>query len=309
MNIVCSTDNNYVQHCCCMLASLFANNQNEKHSIHVLSEDLKPQYLEQIRDVVDAYQGQLFYYAVDPDSLKHCPIKSTDHLSIATYYRLLIADLLPPDLQRVLYLDCDIVIDGSLDEFWNTSLRGYALAAIEEMGSSAPDVYERLEYDAKYGYFNAGVLLVNLDYWRKKNLTELFFNYMASHSDKLKAHDQDVLNAVLHDKCLHVSSKWNVEEAFYHYYMIKKWRRRDDNEMKSILFHPVILHYSWKPKPWEKSCRHPFRLKYFEYLRKITAFAHVKLSFREKFLAHYDKLYFKLLINLGISGHRFYMLE
>lgn len=309
MDIVCSTDNNYVQHCCCMLASLLENNKDEKHSVHVLSEGLTDEYLKQIEDVVDTYQGQFFYYAVDPSCLKSCPIKATDHLSIATYYRLLIAELLPTQLDRVLYLDCDIVIDGSLKELWNTLLEGYALAAIEEMGSSAVDVYERLGYDAKYGYFNAGVLLINLKYWRKNDLTKVFFQYMVLHSDKLRAHDQDILNALLHDKCLHVSPKWNVEEAFYHYYMIKKWKKWDKNEMKSILFNPLVLHYSWKPKPWEKSCRHPFRLKYFEYLRKVTAYEDQKLSFGEKILAHYDELYFKLLIILGVSGHRFYTLE
>lgn len=309
MDIVCSTDNNYVQHCCCMLASLFENNKEEKHSVHVLSEALKPEYLKMIKEVVDVYQGQFFYYSVDPGYLKSCPIKATDHLSIATYYRLLIAELLPHSLERILYLDCDIVIDGSLKELWDMPLEGYALAAVEELGSSAQDVYERLGYDAKYGYFNAGVLLVNLDYWRKKNLTETFFHFMALHSDKLKAHDQDVLNALLHDKCLHISQKWNVEEAFYHYYMIKKWRRLGMNEMKSILFHPLILHYSWKPKPWEKSCRHPLRLKYFEYLGKVPTFADYKLSFGAKMLAHYDEFYFKLLIQLGVSGHRFYTLE
>lgn len=309
MDIVCSTDNNYVQHCCCMLVSFLENNKEDRHSIHVLSEELKPEYLKQIKDVVDSYKGQFFYYAVNPDCLKFCPVKATDHLSIATYYRLLIATLLPQSLKRVLYLDCDIVIDGSLKELWNTPLTGYALAAVEELGSSAQDVYERLGYDAKYGYFNAGVLLVNLEYWRENDLTEVFFQYMASHSDKLKAHDQDVLNALLHDKCLHVSQKWNVEEAFYHYYIIKKWRKRDKNEMKSILFHPLILHYSWKPKPWEKSCRHPFRLKYFEYLSKVATFADKKLSFGERMLARYDEFYFKLLINWGVNGHRFYTLE
>lgn len=88
-------------------------------------------------------------------------------------------------------------------------------------------VFERLEYDAEYGYFNAGVLLVNLKYWRDNNLTNAFLEYMSSHSDKLKTHDQDVLNALLHDKCKHVSRKWNTEEAFYHYYVIKKWQKNE----------------------------------------------------------------------------------
>ena len=308
MDIVCSIDNNYVQHCCCMLVSFFENNKGEKHSIHLLSDALTLENQKVIKELVESYQGVFSYYSVDPDKLLSCPIKATDHLTIATYYRLLMVTLLPQELKKVLYLDCDIVVDGSLKEFWDTSLKGYALAAVDELNTSAKDVYERLEYDEKYGYFNAGVLLVNLEYWRSNNLTEVFFDYISSHYDKIRAHDQDVLNALLHDKCRHVSQKWNVEESFYHYYVIKEWRKRDEKEMKSVLLHPVIPHYSWKPKPWEQSCRHPFRLKYFFYLSKVDAFSGCKLTFGEKLQAYCDEYYFKLVLRLGIRGHRFYKL-
>ena len=67
---------------------------------------------------------------------------------------------------------------------------------------------------------------------------------MSSHSDKLKTHDQDVLNALLHDKCKHVSRKWNTEEAFYHYYVIKKWRKMNSKEMKKVLDKTDLIRYN-----------------------------------------------------------------
>ena len=308
MDIVCTIDNNYVQQCCCMLVSFFENNKEGKHSVYILSEGMTLENQTIIKNLVESYQGTFFYYAVDPEEFASCSMKDMGYYTMAIYYRLLMAKLLPQDLDRVLYLDCDIVIDGSIKELWDTPLDGYALAAVDELNSSSPDVFERLEYDAKYGYFNAGVLLANLVYWRKHKLTDVFLHYLSAHADRLKTHDQDVLNALLHDKCKHVSQKWNTEEAFYHYYEIKKWRKRNEKEMKDILFHPVILHYSWKPKPWEKSCRHPLRLKYYMYLKKTTLVPSYQMSFGDRLLARYDEFYFKLLLRLGIKGHRFYKL-
>lgn len=308
MDILCTIDNNYVQQCCCMLVSFFDNNRRGKHSVHLFSEKMAPENQNIIRNLVESYQGIFYYYQVDSSEFGSCSMKNMGYYTMAIYHRLLMVRLLPDNLDRVLYLDCDLVVDGSLEEFWGMLLDNYALAAVDELNSCAPDVFERLGYDAKYGYFNAGVLLVNLKYWRDNNLTNAFLEYMSSHSDKLKTHDQDVLNALLHDKCKHVSRKWNTEEAFYHYYVIKKWRKMNSKEMKKVLFNPVIIHYSWKPKPWEKSCRHPLRLKYFFYLNKITLFSTYKPSFPERMLAHYDEFYFKLLLRLGVKGHRFYKL-
>lgn len=306
MNLVCSIDDNYVQHCCAMLTSFFTNNHSEEHVVHLLTEGLTEKNKDIIRCLVTSYHGEFFYYVVDSQMLAACPIREEDHLTIATYYRLLMADILPQQLDKILYLDCDIIINDSIKEFWDTPLDGYALAAIEELGCSLPDVYERLGYNRRYGYFNAGVLLVNLDYWRKCHLTQCFLEYVSHNFSRLKSHDQDVLNALLHDKCLHVSYEWNVEEAFYHYSVMK--RLKHDKVLKSILCHPKILHYTWKPKPWEVHCKHPFRIKYYIYISKMSGADKKLFSLGWKIHACWDKYVFCLLLKLGITGHRFYRL-
>lgn len=307
MDIVCSIDDNYVQHCAVMLTSLFENNRSEGHVIHLLTEGLASNNRSFIEELVHSYNGQFCYYIVDSDTLSSCPLKPTDHLTIATYYRLLMADILPKSLDRILYLDCDIVVNRSIEELWNTSLQGYALAAVEEMGCSVPDVYERLQYDSSYGYFNAGVLLVNLRWWREHNMTLVFFDYIEKKFSRLIAHDQDVLNALLHDKCFHLSIDWNVEEAFYHYSFIKRfWSTKG---IRKTLCCPSIIHYTWKPKPWEPSCVHPFRANYFFYMSKVSWVDKLKKSSllqRAKCLK--DKYLFCLLLVFGIKGHYFYKL-
>lgn len=304
MDIVCSIDNNYVQHCGVMLTSFFINNSNDKHTIHLLTEGLEPENIILIRTLVESFGCCFVYYMVDGQLLKDCPIRDTDHLTIATYYRLFIANILPKKLDKVLYLDCDIVINRSIEEFWDTSLDGYALAAVEELGCSAKDVYDRLEYDSGYGYFNAGVLLINLSYWREHNQTLAFLDFISLNYGKLRAHDQDVLNALLHDKCLHVSCKWNVEEAFYHYSVLQ--RHGFKRELRNILRRPAILHYTWKPKPWDKSCKHPFRINYLVYL---SIFSKRRLPLKQRLRGSWYRFTYCLLLFFNIKKRKYYKLE
>lgn len=307
MDIVCTTDDNYVQHCSVMLLSFFENNHEEGHVLHLLTEGLTKENYAVIERIVEQYHSRFCYYQIDSGLLAACPIKETDHLTIATYYRLFMADILPTTLDKVLYLDCDIVINGSIKDLWNITLGDYALAAVEELGNSSPDVYDRLNYKSDFGYFNAGVLLVNLKYWRVHNMTEVFLEYIGQNFANLKSHDQDVLNALFHDQCLHLSVEWNVEEAFYHYDMIKKWRKNE--KYRAALCNPIVLHYTWKPKPWDLGCKHPFRYNYFYYLNKVQ-WAGVKnrLSFWRKLNLLKDRLFFCCLLKAGIQGHSFYKL-
>ena len=305
MDIVCSIDNNYVQHCCVMLSSLLANNKWEKHRVHLLSEGLSIDNINLIDKLVSSHNSELHYYQLTSEKLKQCPIKETDHLSIATYYRLFMTDILPSNIDKVLYLDSDIVVARSIQELWNTDINGKALAAVEEMGCSLPDVFDRLQFDKEYGYFNAGVLLINLAYWRDNNITALFSDYIINHSDQIVAHDQDVLNALFHDKYLKLSFEWNVEEAFYHYSFLK--RNKFDRQILRILYNPAILHYTWKPKPWDASCRHPYRFEYFDYLKTTQFYSQEPKSVLQK--RKKDLLLFKLLTTLRIRKRAWYKLK
>lgn len=305
MDIVCSIDNNYVQHCCVMLSSLLINNKWENHHIHLLSEGLSSENVKIIEKVINSHHSELHYYQVTSAKLRECPIKETDHLSIATYYRLFMADILPSNINKALYLDSDIVVAQSIQELWSIDINEMALAAVEEMGCSLPDIFERLQFDKKYGYFNAGVLLVNLAYWRKNNITQVFSDYIISHGDRIVAHDQDVLNALFHDKYLKISFRWNVEEAFYHYSFLK--RNKFNKQIIRILYTPSILHFTWKPKPWDNTCRHPYRFEYFKYLKDTQFYNRDSKSVLRKRLK--DLLLFKLLTTLRIRKRAWYKLK
>ncbi len=265
MNIVCSIDNNYVQHCAVMLTSLFENNKDVQCNIYILSEGLLDNYIIELNKLVANYGSIMHYHQINSDLLKDFPIHEKDHLSIATYYRLLIPSILPKDELKAIYLDSDIIINYSLDELWNTDISNYALAAVDEMGCSKPDVFSRLQIDESYGYFNAGVLLINLEYWRKFDIMQQCFDYINNHSDKVVSHDQDILNAILFDKWKKISCIWNMIDGF----LLYKPAFISEENYKYLSKHVKkarIVHYTCQPKPWEQKCLNPYRNKYIQYM-------------------------------------------
>lgn len=285
MNIVCATDDNFVQHCSIMLTSLLVNNSDVK--IYVLTEGLKPENEKIIREEVEDKDGRVEFCIVDSTIVEKFPMPDGDglqHISRATYYRLLIADLLPLDVEKVIYLDCDIIVNKSIRELWNIDLSGYALAAAKQIGYGYET--ERLGYPIKYGYFNAGVNMINLSYFRKHNISAKLINYIADNYSKIKYHDQDTLNAVLYDKTLHLMPQWNMTSVIYTYLLkrrgdryngaiVNDYRQEKENALKSIR-DPYVLHYVSHPKPWNDNCVHPLYHLYYKYARKTIHFANIK---------------------------------
>ena len=285
MNIVCATDDNYIQHCCVMLVSLLCNNKDV--NVYILTEGLKPENQSIIRDEVEHYRGIVHFCIVDGSKLTGLPLsrrEDLNHISMATYYRLLIAKLLPEEVEKIIYLDCDIVINGSLEELWNTNLEGLAAAAILQIGYGFEA--ERLGYPIEYGYFNAGVNMLNLRYFRENNLTERFFKYLEEHGHELVYNDQDVMNAVLYDKCIHVMPQWNMTPSCYDLGLNKRGEKRngvviydykaEKNNIKRFGNNPNIVHYASKVKPWHDNCTHPLSHLYFVYAHKTLHYRNVK---------------------------------
>lgn len=281
MNIVCATDDNFVQHCCIMLVSLLSNNKNV--SIYILTEGLSEDNKNILEMEVAQYGGNIHFLIVDSSVVERFPMPSVgglSHISRATYYRLLMSELLPTSIDKVIYLDCDIIINGSLKDLWNINIDNYAIAASKQVGYGFEA--ERLGYPIEYGYFNAGVNVVNLRYWREHNVKDVLLSYISAHSSHIKYHDQDTLNAVLYDKCLHIMPQWNLTSLAYSLFIDSRGDSRkgevvnaykaEKNNIKQFRKNPIVVHYVSKPKPWNKGCVHPLYGLYFKYARKTIHF-------------------------------------
>lgn len=266
IHILCATDENYASQCGIMLTSILLNNVNI--DVYVLiSNPLSQRNMKRFRLLQHKYKAKINFIYVNKEQFKKMP-SGNRPLPDTAYYRLCAAQLLPPNIDKCLYLDCDMIIDGSLDELWNTDINNHSAAVVSDVWYQRKDIYERLQYDPSLNYFNSGMLLINLKYWRQNNLQKKFFDYVRLHGDRIEAHDQDVLNVVLAESKIHVPVKWNFEIAGYAIQYYDSFPKKVQNEIDKL--QPVIIHYCGTIiRPWMlEYYNYPFAKKWMEYKKK-----------------------------------------
>ena len=264
IHIACNIDGNYVQHCAVTLVSIFENNRESKFCIHIVATGLTKDDENILSSLATKYGNTVSFYAPDEKLLEGFAIKKfSKRISMATYYRCILADLLPTTIDKLIYLDCDIVILGDIRQFWNIPLEGIGVAAVEDIGCNEPQRYQILQYPQEDSYFNAGVLLINLDYWRKHNITKACIDYYQKYPERILFNDQDLLNSVLHKDKILIDLCWNVQDGFYRTPKVisKEWK----DKFVEVLKNPIILHYTNR-KPWDYDSQHPLKDEYFKYL-------------------------------------------
>ena len=252
MEIVCSTDSKYIMPTGIMLLSLFESNRGEVVNVHLLHDHDSAALLDPIRAIAASYQQNIHFYLINDDIFEHFPIGT----SFATYYRLYLTEILPADIDKVIYLDGDILVVDKLVKLWNTSVENYAIAAAPDSYNNKIEHYNRLRYPQTLGYFNAGMLVVNLKYWREKQVLLKFFDYVKSNTERLRCHDQDVLNYLFKDSKLVLPIRYNVLNEYWFdlRYSLISWEF--DEQILEAQAHPAIIHFTGIPKPWYKNCKH-----------------------------------------------------
>lgn len=262
INICLATDSNYVQHAGAVIASTLKHAaKDDQLAFYIiedqLSDDDKSQLLQlkQIKSCIIDF--------IQPDYAKFPEGKFLKYISRATLLRLQVAELLP-DCNRVIYLDCDIVVIGSLKELWDSDLGNNLAAGAADYNSKVQEHSEAV--GCKSTYVNAGALLFDLEKMRTENISEKYLTVAEQLGTKATLLDQDIINVTMDGRILPVPLKWNLSTGYfkrrynYQYY--------SDEEIIAAVKSPVILHFSGKKKPWIfKRSRHPFWPEYFSALK------------------------------------------
>ena len=128
---------------------------------------------------------------------------------------MLLPTILPKEIDKVLYIDGDIICLDSLKELWETPLENFSAAAVPDMRCNDIRVLNRLSFNRADDYFNAGVMLINLDWWRKNDIQNKSIKFISENRDICKFHDQDALNVVLHGTIQTLSIRFNLQEHFF----------------------------------------------------------------------------------------------
>jgi len=262
IHIACAADNSYAQHLGVMITSLCENNRDQKLHIHFFSVDFSPDNLQSVRKLLNQYNMVFSFHPIHPNDVEGFFI--SHHVSTATYYRLLMPSILSNNIEKLLYLDADMIITKSVIDLWKTNVDDHIIAAIQEPTFNHN---ERLGLFSNSLYFNAGVLLINLKAWRKNNITSLLVDYIRKQNAKLLFWDQDALNAILFASWLPIKPKWNQQSAFWEKDINTLLQCYSPNDLLEALNDPCIIHYTGSSKPWDYLSCHPRKHIYWKYLR------------------------------------------
>jgi lipopolysaccharide biosynthesis glycosyltransferase len=219
------------------------------------------------------------------EPLRGLPV--SDHVTQTSYLRLLLDRLLPAEVSKCIYLDADLVVRRDLTPLWNEPLAGWTALAVTDLGSPRIDAklglpafrrcrhllaarrpvpnYRALGLDPRAKYFNAGVLVVDLDRWRGEAVGRRSLEVLERHREHVIWWDQYALNVTLAGRWGELDGRWN-QVAHLHVY--PSWQ---ESPVDCGLFHrlrddPWVVHYCSASKPWHADCRHPRADEFFAVL-------------------------------------------
>ena len=251
MNVLIATNSEYVMPSRVMFHSLLKNAPCPVR-LFVFYRELSEAEMDTLRrDAEESGHAEVRFIAVDRKDLTEGP-RRLRWISVETYYRLLAQELLPEDVDRVLYLDCDLIVRGSLEEFYHQDLEGNLMAACssqkadEELPEGEPDTFPR-----DHRYFNAGVLLYDLKAQREAIDPSVYREIMECFGDRLSMGDQDVLNQVFYRRVKYAPTRYNT--------MVY------DIETQDALNDVLILHYNGYEKPWKYTYKSKWAECFWEY--------------------------------------------
>jgi len=264
VNLLLCTNTLFLQHAAVCLASVLANNPDMFFEIVLVSqpeEDVDEKKLR--RSITQFPNHTLTFRKFTIPKEPVLPLIPQSHYTVDTYTRLWISEFFPAEADRVLYLDADIVVVGSIAPLWNADLAGALMGAIDIPGSDRGVTL--LGMRPEDGYFNAGVLIFDLAQWRMTGAEEEVLAYIRDNPERVfYDHDQDALNACFHSRTRRLDYKWNVIRPFFHKPPTLPLQR---SELERICREAQILHFNGGSKPWSYFCDHPRRAEYQKYLR------------------------------------------
>ncbi len=253
MNICISADNNYIKHASVLIASVLHNAaiSDELH-FYILENKISDDSKAKIYQLKKIKNAEITFVPVDSALFEEYKnIHTHDYLTINSFYRLKMASILP-ELDKVIYLDCDMVVNSSLSELYNTDLKDFLAAGVKDVSSRRMNRKTRLPSNNLY--VNTGMLLIDLNKWRENNIESLFSSVAKENSERIFTGDQDVINIALQGKIKKLPAKWNVQCSNF-------------SNRSSYTKKPAIIHYVSYQKPWVYASWNYFVELYFKYLQ------------------------------------------
>ena len=262
INILVTLDANYLKPLKVMLKSMFLNNPDDSFHVFLMHSRLTEEQVNDVDEFVGRSGHSLSVVTIGEDCFNDAPI--VKHYTKEMYYRLLAFRYLPTELERILYLDPDILVINSIRSLYTTDLSGWLFAAAHhdiiltrEINKLRFPQYEINEY------FNTGVLLMNLNLIRERVNEHDIYQFVEKHRNSLILPDQDILNS------LYSKNVKKLDELIYNYdvryFGYNRLLVKHKPSMEEIINKTVILHFCGKRQPWHKNYRGDFHALYKHY--------------------------------------------
>lgn len=263
INLLVTLNQNYVPQLLVLLTSIFINNPGEQFNLYLMQNSLPERSCNRIESSCTKF-GYPFYLIDVPEKIfQNAPTNARYPKEM--YYRLLAAQLLPAQLERVLYLDPDILVINPLRPLWQTDMRDMLFAAAAHTGKTeiAKNV-NKIRLKTENVYYNSGVLLMNLIFGRQEIKPDELFHFVSEHQNTLLLPDQDILNAMYGQRIISLEDIiWNYDARNYGTYLLRSDGLCDINW---VIKHTSILHFCGKAKPWKPHYLYRFGALYLHYM-------------------------------------------
>ena len=307
LNVVYSSDDNYAKLLGVSIMSLIDNNVSDfsEININIIANGISNENIKRIENICSLDKVNLFFYNLkDFDD----NLNLTNNFSRSAYGRLFLDKFDMYD--KILYLDCDVLVISSLKELFEIEIKDFYLAGVQDNASKY--YRDSINLDKKIRYINSGVLLINVKKWNHDDMETKAINCINSFNGSVPHHDQGVINKIIGNKRIILNPKYNVMNPMFLYKVehIKSiWNIEQYYTQAEIDYatqNPCCVHFTmgFFNRPWNQQCTHPFKNEYLKYYNnspwKEEKLGNIKVNWTIKLKYYlYRILPFKLYLFLS----------
>ena len=295
LDICMASDDNFAIHLGVSIISMMENNGSDI-CIHILNDNISQINLNRLKEIESKYPNlTIHFYDInryfsenDVNYIFKETLKDNDFfnlLGISTFSRLFLEDIIPDNIDKILYLDCDTVVLNDLNELFNIELDDNLVAGvIDIMANINKHFYKGPKKNTPF--INAGVLLINLKQWREFGFAQQSINLINEYEDKNFLNDQNIINILCDENVIIIDPKFNVMSEFFyvdygknlkineHFHSVERFY--NPRLIEDSLRNPTIVHFLsqvWD-RPWmsqiglfKHTPKNPYNESYLKYKR------------------------------------------
>lgn len=320
LNVLYQFNEKYVPYAGVSITSLFENNkQYEYIDVYILGEKLSYDSVEKLNNLAKKYRRNLIFKETETLILqmKEWGIP-TYRGSYAANMRLFLPMILEEDVSRILYLDADTVVAGSVNELFDTEMKEYSLAmALDSLGGEHKKNIGISENDY---YFNSGVILFEMNNWRKNELSQKIVAHIKDGNTHYPSPDQDLLNVVCKNNILLLDARYNMQPVhlvfkmrdYYKNYSCKAYYTKQ--QIEEAINNVVVYHFFrfLGEFPWNAKNLHPDNQIFDCYLKKSPWSDYKKVVAQNSWMMKIEKILYRILpkawfLKVFSYAHRIYV--